>query len=139
MEAPVIDVDAFIGPDYFVTGSYISDQQHDLRDIVDGLFNSPPSASLGRFPTRRLMRQVKPNLVEVNDDYTKLDSCDVVNDGFTRVGRRSDEAELIPGLLGAGKWRRLKGGVTMTRDACSTQCPMGMRPALPWARSLRAE
>ena len=31
---------------------------------VDNLFRPPPSASLGRFLTSRLMRQVKPKLVE---------------------------------------------------------------------------
>ena len=66
------------------------------NDIVDGLLSSPPSASLGGFPTSRRMRQVKPKLVEANDDYMKLDTCDVVNNGFTRVGRGGYESELVP-------------------------------------------
>ena len=64
LEAPVTDFVAFIGPDSFVTGYYISDQQRDLKDIVGGLVNSPPGASLGRFLTSRLMRQVKPKFAE---------------------------------------------------------------------------
>ena len=36
-----------------------------------------------------------------------------VKDEFARVGRKGDEVESIPGLLGTGRWRRLTGGVTM--------------------------
>ena len=72
-EAPVTDFDAFICPDSSVTGSYLSDQQRDSKDIVDGLLSAPPSASLGSFLSGRLMRQVKPKLVEDNDYYTKPD------------------------------------------------------------------
>ena len=86
------DLDAFICTESFVTGSYLSDQQRDLKDIVDGLLSSLPSGSLGKFPTSRLMMQVKPKLVEANDDYIKLDTCDVVSEGFTRVCRKGDES-----------------------------------------------
>jgi hypothetical protein len=69
-----------------------------------------------------------------------IDEMDVVNDGYTRVGRKGDETESIPGLLGTGKWRRLKGGVTMD-SGCSidTQCPQSMPPTSLWAQFPRAE
>ena len=34
-----------------VVGAFVSDGARDLKDIVDGLLNPPPSASLGKFPT----------------------------------------------------------------------------------------
>ena len=66
------------------------------------------------------MRQVKPKLAEVpEDDHLRLDTCDAVRDSsFTRVGQKGDSSELIPGLLGTGKWGRLKGGITMD-SGCS--------------------
>ena len=86
-----IDSDALIESDDSVVGSFVSDGARDLKGIVDGLLRPPPSASLGRFTTSRLMRQVKPKLVvDSSDDYTKLHICDVVNDDFARVGRRRD-------------------------------------------------
>ena len=106
-EASVIGVDGF-------------DADQDLRKIVDDMFCSPPSASFGRFPTSRLTRHVKPKLAEVPEDsHSYLDFVDVVrDDSFTRVGKKGDSTELIPGLLGTGKWRRLKGGITMD-SGCS--------------------
>ena len=80
-----------------------------MKKIVDMLLTGPHGASLGRFLTSRLMRQVKPKRVDVDnpdDEYIQLDTCDAVRDGsFTRVGRKGDDTESIPGLLGTGKWR----------------------------------
>jgi hypothetical protein len=59
-----------------------------------------------------------------------IDEMDVVNDGFTRVGRRGDESELIPGLLGARKWKRLKGGVTMDSGCSIDTMPTGHAPGI---------
>ena len=56
----------------------VIDHERDLKNIVDGLLNSPPSASLGRIPTSRLMRQVKPKLVGDDDEYLRLDMRDAV-------------------------------------------------------------
>ena len=92
------NVDAFTDLDHPVIDS---EHQRDLKHIVDSLLARSPSASLDRFPTSRLMRQVKPKLVV--DDPKDLETCDVINDGYTRVGRRGDESELIQGLLGAGE------------------------------------
>ena len=79
------------------------------------------------FPTSRLMRQVKPKLAEVSE--VVLDSCDVVRDSsFTRVGWKGDETEVIPGLLGTGKWRRLKGGTTMGSGCSIDTVPTGYEP-----------
>ena len=76
--------------------------ERDLKDIVDGLLNPPSSESLGSFPTSRPMRQVKPKLAHADN----LDVGDATrDDSFVRVGRKGDESELIPGLLGTGKWR----------------------------------
>ena len=63
------------------------------------------------------MRQVKPKLVT---EEVTIDEMDVVNNSFRKVGRRGDESELIPGLLGAGKWRRLKGGGSVISGGGST-------------------
>ena len=122
-DSPVIDSDARIDVDALVI-----DHDRDMKDIVDGLLNSPLSASLGRFPTSRLMRQVMPKLVV--DDLNGLDTGDVINDGFTRVGRRGDESELTPGLLGAGKRSRLKGGVTMDSGCLVDTMPAGHVPGI---------
>ena len=102
----------------------------ELKDIVDNLFRSPPSASLGRFPTGRLTRQVNPKLAEDVDIGTvHLDTVDAVKDSsFTRVGRKGDETEAIPGLLGTGKWRRLKGGITMDSGCSIDTVPTGHAP-----------
>ena len=57
-----------IGPDHSVNNPYgtrCNSADCDLGDIVDRLFRSSPSASLGRFPTSRLTRQAKPKLAEV--------------------------------------------------------------------------
>ena len=112
-----IDSDALIDSDDSVAGSFVSDGARDLKDIVDGLLNSPPSASLGSFPTSRLMMQVKLKLAEIifeqcsnitgaavdnPDDFTKLGICDVVNDGFTRAGCRVDSSELFQGCSEPG-------------------------------------
>ena len=59
-----------------------------------------------------------------------IDVMDVVNDGYTRVGRRGDETESIPGLLGTGKWRRLKGGVTMDSGCSIDTMPTGYAPGI---------
>ena len=63
---------------------------------------------------------------------------DAVRDNsFTRVGRKGDETEAIPGLLGTGKWRRLKGGITMDSGCSIDTVPTGhapnakMSPVLP--------
>ena len=63
----------------------------ELKKIVDDMLIPLHSASLGRFPTGRLMRQVKPKLASANcgtnpladvadpdDEYIQLDTCDAV-------------------------------------------------------------
>ena len=111
------DLEAATEIDARVTDHDVPDCSHstDLKDIVDGMITPTPSVSLGRFPTSRLTRQVKPKLTEDIDIGTvNLDTVDAVRDNsFIRVGRKGDETEAIPGLLGTGKWRRLKGGITM--------------------------
>ena len=55
--------------------------------------------------------------------------CDAVKDDkFTRVGRKGDDLELIPGLLGSGRWRRLKGGITMDSGCSIDTVPSGHAP-----------
>ena len=59
--------------------------------MVDDMRNPPPSASLGRFSTSRLMRQVRPKFASAecgtnpladvddpDDKYIELDTCDAV-------------------------------------------------------------
>jgi hypothetical protein len=110
--------------------------QSDLKNIVDGLFHLPPSASLGRVPSSRLMMawpklakiifEQRSNIIDADID---LDMCDVVrDDSFTRVGKKGDSTELIPGLLGTGKWRRLKGGITMDSGCSIDTVPTGHAP-----------
>ena len=71
-EVAVTDLNAFIDSDDSVVGSFVSDgaryHERDLKDIVDVLLNLLPSASLGRFPTSRLMRQVKSKLADDVED-----------------------------------------------------------------------
>ena len=59
-DSPFIDSDAHIDVD-----AAVIDHDRDLKTIVDGLLYSPPSASLGRFPTSRPLRQVRPKLADV--------------------------------------------------------------------------
>ena len=91
-----------INPDCSVADLYISEHQRDLQNMVDGLLTLPPSASLGRIPTSRLMRQVKSKLAD-------SDNLDAVKEDLVRVGRKGDDVEAIPGLLGTGKWRNYYG------------------------------
>ena len=71
------------------------------------------------------MTEVNPKLAEVDD----LDLCDAVrDDSFGWRGRRGDGPELIPGLLGTGKWRMLKGGVTMNSGCSIETMPTGHAP-----------
>ena len=89
----VTDLDAhllypFTDSDARVIGPYIADgssgPERDLKDIVDIMLNPPSSASLGRFPTSRLMRQVKRKLANVDnpdDDFVNLDVCYAVQPG----------------------------------------------------------
>ena len=111
VDVPATCVDAHIQSEAPVIGVDCLDADQDLRKIVDDMFCSPPSASLGRFPTSRLTRQVKPKLAEVPEDiHSYLDSVDVVRyDSFTRVGKKGDSTELIPGLLGTGKMEATQG------------------------------
>ena len=69
--------------------------------------------SLGRVPASRLMREVNPKLVGSN-----LDECDAVG----------ENAEEIQGLIGTGKWRKLKGGVTMDSGCSIDTMPLGHAP-----------
>ena len=60
-----------------------------------------------------------------------LDEMCAVGDGkFTRVGRKGDNKELIEGLIGSGKWRRLKGGVTMDSGCSIDTMPVGHAPTI---------
>ena len=120
LQAPVTDFGAITGSEVSVIDSYTPDivgPDLELTKIVDELLTTPHSASLGSFPTSRPMRQVKPKLADVDDpddEYIQLDTCDAVrDDSFSRVGRRCADMESIPGLLGTGKGRRLKGGITV--------------------------
>ena len=76
------------------------------------------------------MREVNPKLAAGSqEDQWDLDQCDAVREGsHARTGRRNDERELIPGLLGTGKWRRLKGGVTMDSGCSIDTMPAGHAP-----------
>ena len=102
LDASVTEFDAFIGPDSpFIdfdahidfdarvdVDAPVIDHDRDLKSIVDDLLNLPPSASLGRFPTSRLARQVRAKLVDID----KLVICDVVKDDhFVRVGHKGDD------------------------------------------------
>ena len=147
LQAPVTDFGAIAGSETAVIGDDMFNADRELQNIVDDMFGSPPSAILGRFPTSRLMRQVKPKLAEVDDpddEYIQLDTCDAVrDDSFTRVGRKGDDREGIPVLLGTGKWRRLKGGITMDSGCSIDTVPTGhapnvaMSPVLPAGRTNR--
>ena len=72
------------------------------------------------------MRQVKPKLAGGLGELD-LDVCDAVADGGQVKGSR-DNAELIPGLLGDGPWRRLKGGVTMDSGCSIDTMPITHAP-----------
>ena len=99
----------------------------DLKEIVDSMLNPPPRACLARFPTSRPMMQVNPKLADVDN----LDVCDAVRDDrFVRVGRKCDESELIPRLLGTCRWRQLKGGVTMDSGFSIDTMPTGHAPGI---------
>ena len=70
---------------------------------------------------------MKPKLAD--DEYIRLDTCDAVkNDKFVRVGRNGDDLVLIPGLLGSGQWKRLKGGITMDSGCSIDTVPTGHAP-----------
>ena len=73
---------------------------------------------------------MEPKLAEVpEDDYLRLDDVDAVKDDqFTRVGRKGDNLELIPRLLGSGRWRGLKGGITMDSGCSIDAVPSGHAP-----------
>ena len=73
---------------------------------------------------------MKPKLAEIPQNYyLHLDSCDAVRDNsFTRVGRKGDDTEIIPSLLGVGKWGRLKGGITMDPGCSIDTAPTGHAP-----------
>ena len=64
------------------------------------------------------------------DDPIKLDEMNAVKDEFVRVGRKGDAVEHIPGLLGTGRWRRLKGGVTMDSGCSIDSMPVGHAPGI---------
>ena len=147
MEAPLADFDAITGSEVSVIDPYISDSggpDPELKKIVDDMVIPPHSASLGSFRTSRLMRQVKPKFASAScctnpradvddpdDEYIhiQLDTCDAVrDDSFTRVGRKGDHTESIPGLLGTGKWRQLKGGITIDSGCSIDTVPTGHAP-----------
>jgi hypothetical protein len=54
----------------------------------------------------------------------------VASDGPSRTNRGSDDVESIPGLLGTGKWRKLKGGVTMDSGCSIDTMPKGHAPSI---------
>ena len=64
------------------------------------------------------------------DDPINLDEMNAVKDEFARVGRKGDEVESIPGVLGTGRWRRLKGGVTMDSGCSIDTMPVGHAPGI---------
>ena len=77
------------------------------------------------------MRQVKSKIAEdIADDSFQLDECDAVKDDFVRVGRKGNDVESIPGLLGTGKWRRLNGGATMDSGCSIDTMPKGHAPGI---------
>ena len=94
-------------------------------------------ASLGRCPPTPLMRQDEPKLAEFGVD-PNLDECDAIGDARAGPARKGENIEQISGLIGIGKWRKLKGGVTMD-SGCSTQCRLVMRPMSEGGRSLQTE
>ena len=61
----------FVGSDASIIDLYDADgasgPKRNLKEIVDSMVNPPPSASLGRFPTSRPMRQAKPKLADVDN------------------------------------------------------------------------
>ena len=81
---------------------------------------------------------MKPKLAEVenpDDKYIELGTCDAVrDDSFVRLGRRGDESELMPGFLGTGRWRRLKGGFTMDSGCSFDTVPTGHAPNVAMGR-----
>ena len=85
-ESAVTDLNAVIDSDDSAVGSFVSGgarcHERDLKDIVDGLLNQPPSASLGRIPTSQVMRQVKSKAAAANS-LVRLDVCDAVQDDFS--------------------------------------------------------
>ena len=132
--ATVIESDATITTDLDATVTDSVDnsgaphgEDQELKSIVDALLWSPPSASPGRIPSSRLTMGGEP---ETRTESMRLDECDAVGDGFVRVGRKGDNDELVPGLLGVGKWRRLKGGVTMDSGCSIDTMPTGHAPGI---------
>ena len=94
----------------------------------------PPAGEDRRalFGDLRLLQNEVLGDADVNDpdnEYIQLDTCDAVrDDSFTRVGRKGDDTESIPGLLDTGRWRQLKGGIT-TDSGCSIDTvPTGHAP-----------
>ena len=73
---------------------------------------------------------MKPKLAGVpEDDDLHSDSRDVVRDSsLTRVGRKGDDTEMIQGFNGVGRWRRLKGGMTMDSGCSIDAVPAGHAP-----------
>ena len=63
-------------------------------------------ASAGRRSPTRLKREDDPKLAAGADEQDKIMAADGERGG-------DEDIEEIPGLLGTGRWRRLKGGVTM--------------------------
>ena len=60
-------------------------------------------------------------------DDLDLDVCDAVADSKAS-GRSEENVELIPGLIGSGKWRKLKGGVTMDSGCSIDTMPVTHAP-----------
>ena len=58
------------------------------------------------------------------------DEADVVQAADVRSPKKpsSRDVELIPGLLGSGKWRRLKGGITIDSGCSIDTMPAGHAP-----------
>ena len=55
-----------------------------------------------------------------------------------KASKGKDDVELIPGLLGTGKWRRLKGGVTMDPGRSLDIMPVGASPGIKMQKTPEA-
>ena len=142
LEAPILE------PIHMSTAD---DTGIDVGEIMEPLrvsIATPPRVSPGRRPPTRLMRQEdKPKLASpISPCYFEFESLPDLDDDdhacavgeAAKADKSKDDAELIPGLLGTGRWRRLKGGVTMDSGCSLDIMPVGAAPGIKMQKTPEA-
>ena len=61
---------------------------------------------------------------------SEISSRQILKDWLKSRPSRRSEPEIIPGLIGDGRWRRLKGGVTMDSGCSIDTMPLGHAPTI---------